>query len=64
MPQAHFEIFLDVDKKHRFRLRAPNGEIIATSEAYESKQACKDTIRIIRKYAATSEVQDLTLKTA
>jgi len=62
MPEPHFEIFLDKEKKHRFRLRAPNGEIIATSEAYESKQACRDTIKAIKKYAPTAGIQDLTLK--
>ena len=61
MPQAHFEIFFDIDKKHRFRFRAPNGEIIASSEAYESKQACKDTLKVMKKYAPTSEIHDLTL---
>jgi len=62
MAQAHFEIFLDTDKKHRFRLRSPNGEIIATGEAYESKQACRDTIGVIRKYVAYALIQDLTAK--
>jgi hypothetical protein len=62
MPQAHFEIFIDSVKKHRFRFRAPNGEIIATSEAYESKPACRETIVVIRKYAPTATIQDLTLK--
>ena len=62
MPQAHYEIFLDKDDKHRFRFRAPNGEIIATSEAYESKQACKDTLKILKRYTPTAETQDLTLK--
>lgn len=62
MAQAHYEIFLDENKKHRFRFRAPNGEIIASSEAYESKQACKDTLKVIKRYAPTAETQDLTLK--
>ena len=61
MPEPHFEIFLDVDKKHRFRLKSPNGKIVATSETYESKQACRDTIKVIKKYAPTAVTKDLTL---
>ena len=34
---AKFEIKKDKAGKYRFNLIAPNGEIIASSEAYESK---------------------------
>lgn len=69
MPQAHFEIFIEKgfnpdEEKFRFRLRDPNGEIIAASEAYESKQNCKDGIEAVRMYAKYAMLQDLTLKTA
>jgi len=64
MTVAYFEIFLDKEGKHRFRFRAPNGEIIAASEAYESKQNCKDGIEAVRMYAKYAMLQDLTLKTA
>ena len=37
MPGPVFEIFKDKAGKHRFHLKAPNGEIIASSEAYDSK---------------------------
>ena len=68
MPQAYFEIFIekgeDPEKqRYRFRLRAPNGEIIAASEAYESKQNCKDGIEAVRTYAKYAMLQDLTHKT-
>ena len=62
MAQAHFEIFLDIDKKHRFRLRAPNGEIIVASEAYESKDGCQKGIEAVRTYSRYAQLQDLTLK--
>jgi uncharacterized protein YegP (UPF0339 family) len=32
-----------------FNLKAGNGEIIATSEMYESKQACKKGIASVKK---------------
>ena len=36
-----FEITKDTAGEYRFRLRAPNGEIIAVSESYKSKDGCK-----------------------
>ncbi len=43
--------------KFRFNLVAANGEIIATSEAYESKAgAKKNGIEAVRKTAATATV--------
>jgi uncharacterized protein YegP (UPF0339 family) len=57
---AKFEIFKDVSGQFRFRLVAPNGEIIATSEAYTSKQSCKDGIEAVRKYVPVASVEDRT----
>jgi uncharacterized protein YegP (UPF0339 family) len=37
--------------KYRFRLKAGNGEIIATSEAYESKAGATNGIESVRKNA-------------
>ena len=62
MAQAHYEIFLDKENKPRFRLRAPNGEIIATSEAYKVRAGCRDGIRAVQKYARYAVIQDLTVK--
>jgi uncharacterized protein YegP (UPF0339 family) len=36
-----FEIYTDAAGKDRFRLKAGNGEVIATGEAYESKASAK-----------------------
>lgn len=46
--------------KFRFNLVPGNGEIIATSEAYESKASAKNGIEAVRKAAATAEVADQT----
>jgi uncharacterized protein YegP (UPF0339 family) len=35
---AHFETFKDKAGKHRFRLKADNGEIVCSSEPYDSKE--------------------------
>lgn len=46
--------------KFRFALHAANGEIIATSEHYNSKQSCKSGIEAVRKQAAGAVVEDQT----
>jgi len=56
-----FEIFKDSVGQFRWRLKAPNGEIIAVSEGYSSKQGCQNGIDGVKKYAPTAPVYDLTL---
>ncbi len=41
MVQPQFEITKDAAGEYRFRLRAPNGEIIAASESYKSKNGAR-----------------------
>lgn len=60
MPEPIFEIYKGAAGKFRFRLRAPNGEIIATGEAYESKDACKKGIEAVKKTAPEARIIDLT----
>jgi micrococcal nuclease len=50
-----FEIKKDKAGKFRFNLIAANGEIIASSEAYESKEACINGIRAVQKIAPTAQ---------
>ncbi len=56
---ARFEVFKDIAGDYRFRLKAPNGEIIATSEGYTTKQACLNGIEAVKKYAPNAPVVDL-----
>jgi hypothetical protein len=51
-----FEWFKDKAGKFRFRLVAPNGEIIATSEAYSTKEACVKGIESVKKNAPIAKV--------
>lgn len=53
---AKFEYFADKAGKFRFRLKAANGQIIATSEAYESKSSCMSGIESVKANAASAEV--------
>jgi uncharacterized protein YegP (UPF0339 family) len=49
-----FEIYRDQKEGHRWRLKATNGQIIATSgQGYKDKRDCKNAIDRIKKDAAT-----------
>ncbi len=59
MDNAKFEVYKDSKGEYRFRLKAPNGEIIAASEGYTSKQACLNGIDAIKKYALNANVEEV-----
>ena len=46
-----FEVYTDNAGEFRFRLKAKNGEIIATGEGYKAKKSCLNGIESIRKHA-------------
>ena len=56
MPEPMFEWYKDKKGKFRFRLKAANGEIIAMSEAYSSKDACANGIESVKKNAPIAKV--------
>jgi uncharacterized protein YegP (UPF0339 family) len=56
---AKFEIYKDKKGEFRFRLKAANGEIIATGEGYKNKQGCENGIESVKKNAPEAEVVDL-----
>ena len=51
-----FEVYKDKAGEFRFRLKAGNGEIIATGEGYKAKASCLNGIESIRKNAPDAEV--------
>lgn len=53
-----FEIYNDKAGKQRFRLKATNGEIIATGEDYESKANCLKGVESVRKNAPEATIED------
>ena len=57
---ARFELKRDAAGKFRFNLKAANGEIIATSEAYERKSSALNGIESVRKNAPIAEIDDQT----
>ena len=55
-----FELYKDKGGKFRFRLKAGNGQIIAVSEAYESKASANNGIASVRKNAPDAKLDDQT----
>lgn len=55
-----FEIYKDKAGKHRFRLKAGNGEIIAVGEAYESKSAAQKGVESVKRNASEAPIRDMT----
>ena len=52
-----FEMYEDKGGEFRFRLKARNGEIIATSEGYTSKASCLNGIESVQKNAPDADVE-------
>ena len=46
----------------KFDLKAGNGEVIATSEAYSGDAACKKGIESVRKNAVEAKLEDQTVE--
>ena len=56
---ANFEIYKDAKGEFRFRLRAANGEVIAVSEGYSSKESCIKGIDSVRINAASAGIMEM-----
>jgi uncharacterized protein YegP (UPF0339 family) len=55
-----FEIIKDKAGKYRFHLKAANGEIIAASQAHDTKASAENGIESVQKNAPDAKVVDLT----
>lgn len=51
-----FEIYTDKAGEFRFRLKATNGQIIATGEGYTTMVNCKKGVESVKKNAVDAEV--------
>ncbi|QLQ14419.1 MAG: YegP family protein [Micropruina sp.] len=54
-----FEVYQDKAGKYRFRLKASNGQVIATGEAYESKASCLNGVASVQKNAPGAAVVEV-----
>ena len=57
-----FEVYTDKAGELRFRLKARNGEIIASSEGYKSMKSCLNGIETVKKNAPDSPIEELEQK--
>ena len=53
-----FEQYVDKKGEFRFRLKATNGQIIATSEGYKAKASCLNGIESVKKNAPEAAVAE------
>ncbi len=51
-----FEMYEDKAGEFRFRLKAKNGEVIATSEGYKTKASCENGIESVKNNAPDAEI--------
>ena len=51
-----FEIYTDKKGEFRFRLKARNGQIVATGEGYTAMRSCQNGIASIRKNAPDADL--------
>ena len=56
MPEV-FEVYKDVKGEHRFRLKAADGQIIATGEGCSSEAALMNGIEYVKRYATSAEIK-------
>ena len=59
MGDGKFEVYTDKAGEFRFKLKAPNGEVIAVSEGYCSKKSCMNGIESVRKNAPKATIVEL-----
>jgi uncharacterized protein YegP (UPF0339 family) len=57
---AKFEIFKGSNGQFYFRLKAENGQIIAASEGYSTKQGAQNGIDAVKRCAPVATTVDLT----
>jgi uncharacterized protein YegP (UPF0339 family) len=55
-----FEIYKDKRGEFRFRLKAANGEIVASGESYKTKAAAEKGVEAVKRAADGAEVVDKT----
>ena len=56
---AKFEVYKDKVGEYRFRLKDPNGDIIAVSEGYKAKKSCMNGIKSVKKNVLNPKIIEL-----
>lgn len=55
---AKFEVYEDKAGKFRWRLKAGNGEIVASGEAYPTRAGAHEGVHAVKRAAAAAKVED------
>jgi len=54
-----FEVYEDKAHKFRFRLKAANGQVVASGEAYESRSAAKKGCDAVQRAAEGAKIVEV-----
>ena len=57
---AKFELYKDMAGRFRYRLKASNGNVLASSDGYDTKRSAMNGIKSLRKNATDAEIDDRT----
>ena len=52
-----FEVYQDKAGEFRFRLKATNGQVIATGEGYKAKASCLNGVESVKKNAVDASIE-------
>ncbi len=55
---AHYKISRDKKGGYRFKLVAPNGETVATSESYQTRRGMMNTLKKMGAWAMTDRIEE------
>jgi uncharacterized protein YegP (UPF0339 family) len=55
---AKFEVYEDRSGGFRFRLKAANGEVVATGESYTTRSGAREGCEAVKRAAAVATVED------
>ena len=53
-----FEVYTDKAGEFRFRLKATNGQVIATSEGYKAIASCLNGVESVKKNAVDAKIEE------
>jgi len=56
---VRFETYKDKAGKYRFRLKAANGQVIGTGEAYETEANLEAGIESVKRWAKESKIKEV-----
>ncbi len=56
LPHPKYEVYQDKSGQYRFRLKAVNGQIVATGESYQQLPGCLNGVESIKRNAPDAQV--------